>query len=233
MSKTTRKLLWIVATILAVAGTVKAANIGDQILPLDLKGKARYAVVYDNVSRNVDVTSGPASISKIDYDALYLRIHTDVGEVASLDLDLGGLNPSGGDLTYYVGGGLRLLAYDSEAARLTMMAQIHYAPIEVERDSQNFDYDMVEVEGGAFLSRKFNVDKQLNFIPYIGPIVSVVKLDGDTNPGGGSREFDAEEDTLIGVAAGITAHLRDQHSMQLEMRYFDEFSFSVGVAIAF
>lgn len=233
MSKTTCKFLWIVAAILAVVGTVRAANIGDQILPLDLKGKVRYAVVYDNVSRDVDVTSGPASISQIDYDALYLRIHTDIGEVASLDLDLGGLNPSGGDLTYYVGAGLRLLAYNSEAARLTMMAQIHYAPIDVERNNENLDYDFVEVETGAYLSRKFNVEKQLVFMPYIGPVVSVVKLDGDTNLGGGSRDFDAEEDTLIGVAAGITAHLRDQHSMQLEMRYFDAFSFSVGVAVAF
>ncbi len=217
----------------AVCGTVWAANAGDQILPLDLKGKSRYAVVYDNVSREVDVTSGPAQLSKVDYDALYLRIHTDVGEIASLDFDVGGLNPSGGDLTYYVGAGLRLMAYDSDAARLTMMAQIHYAPIDVEKDGRSHDYDMLEIEAGAFLSRRIVVDKQLTLTPYVGPLVSVVRLDGDTNVGGGSQDFDAEEDTQIGAAAGVTAHLRDQHSMQLEVRYFDELSFSVGVAIAF
>lgn len=217
----------------AIVSTVHAANVGDQILPLDLKGKSRYAVVYDNVSRDVDVTSGPARLSKIEYDALYLRVHTDIGEAASLDLDVGGLNPSGGDITYYVGGGFRLLAYDSTASRLSLMAQIHYAPVDTEADGADVSYDMVEIEGGAFLSRKISVDQQLTIMPYAGPVVSVVKLDGDTKQSGANTDFDAEEDTLIGLAAGLTAHLRDQHSMQFEVRYFDGLSFSVGVAIAF
>jgi hypothetical protein len=233
MSRMTCAVLFVLALVMLASTAALAANVGDQILPLDLKGKSRYAVVYDNADRNVDITSGPAALSKVDYDALYLRIHTDVGEIASLDLDAGGLNPSGGDVTYYVGAGFRLLVFDADAARLTAMAQVHYAPIDADKDREDASYDFVEIETGAFVSRKIKVEKQLTLMPYIGPVVSVVKLDGDAKVAGVSQDFDAEEDTLIGVAAGLTAHLRDQHSMQVEVRYFDELSFSIGVAVAF
>lgn len=210
-----------------------AANVGDQIFPKDLKGKARSGVVYDNVRREVDVTSGAGTLDKVEYDAVYLRVNTDVGEVASLDFDLGGADPSGGDFTYYVGLGLRLLAYDSDQMRLTMMAQIHYTPLETKEAGVKYDYDLIEGEAGLFIAGKRKIEKQLTLMPYVGPVFSIVRLDGDAGGGATKSGFDAEENTKIGVAAGASVLLSEQHSMQAEVRYFDDFNFSLGIAIAF
>lgn len=214
---------------LLVASAAWAANMGDQLFPFDLKDKARSGVVYENVARDIEVTSDSAKLKKVEYDALYLRINTDIGDSAYLDFDVGGADVSGGDTTYYVGAGLRLLAFDSQHARATATVQLHYLPMEFKRHGVSYDADFVEVEGGMFLGLKSQIAGQMQVIPYVGPVVSVVRLDGDA----AGADFDAEEENLLGVAAGVSLHLREQHGVQAELRYFGSLSFSLGVSVAF
>jgi hypothetical protein len=63
-------------------------------------------------------------------------------------------------------------------------------------------------------------------MPYVGPVLSILRLDGD-------QDFDAREDNVLGAAAGIGLALPGNNSIRLEARYFDRFSVSAALGIAF
>lgn len=208
---------------------VLAADAGDPIFPLDVKDRARSGVVFESIKRGVDLTSGTDFSGPVKADALYFRFNTDVGQMATLDLDLGALNPKGGDYSYFVGAGARFLAYDTEAMRVSLLAQIHYSPIDAKKDGVDLEYDYIEAEGGVLFSLKLPVENQMTFMPYAGPMLSLVRLDGEAD----EVDFDAEEKNLFGAVAGLALKLKENHSLRGEIRYFDNVSFSVAAAIAF
>lgn len=221
------RVLWCVCAAFVLSGVVAAlaADVGDPVYPIDMNGKIRAEVVYENVQRDVEITSGPAEgDGKVEADAYYLRIHTDVGKYAYLDFDLGGVDPKGGDLGFYGGVGLRATVYDGDVLRLGAFAQLHYAPgIETEDDAE---YDWLDGDAGILAAAKLKLDKELTVLPYAGPVFSIVRLDGDD-------DFEAEEDNPVGAAIGLALGLPGQNGLRFEARIFDEVSFSVAASIAF
>lgn len=202
-----------------------AADIGDPVFPMDMNGKIRAEVVYENLQRDLEVTSGPAEgEGELEADAYYLRIHTDVGQYAYLDFDLGGIDPQGGDLGFYGGVGLRAMVYDGDVLRLGAFAQLHYAPgIEGEGEAE---YDWLDGDAGFLAAAKIKLDRGLTVMPYAGPVFSIVRLDGDD-------DFEAEEDNPVGAAIGLALGLPGQNGIRFEAKVFDQVSFSVGASIAF
>lgn len=217
---------------LALSSSVAvAADLGDAVFPLDLDGKARAEIVYENLQRGLDIDSGAvAGTDEIEADLYLLRLHSDLGQAGTLDFDLGGFDPSGGDLAFYGGVGLRYLAYDSAAWRLSTVAQIHYAPNVSGGDEE---YDFLDADLALLASGKIAVDSQLTVMPYVGPVLSIVRLDGDAETAGGSESFEAEEDSLPGIAAGLALQLPGDNGLRLEARYFDKVSVSAAASFVF
>ena len=202
---------------LAVAGGVQAADIGDPVFPVDLGDKARAELVYENLNRDLD------NGAELEADVYMLRIHTDVGQYAYLDFDLGGFDPSGGDLAFYGGVGLRYMAYDSEKARISPFAQIHFAPgVETDADEE---FDFIDGDLGLTLAYKLKVDDQLTVTPYIGPVLSIIRVDSDVG--------DLEEDNIFGGVAGISLNMPGQNTFRVEARVVDGTSISAAAGIVF
>lgn len=231
------RTLCIVAAVLALTVPVFAGDSGDSIFPIDMKGKERAELVYENMQRDLDVDSGPAGArADLDADALFLRMHSGVGEYAYFDIDLGAINPSGGDWAFYFGMGLRYLVYDGDGWRASAFAQAHYASgVEAEEKGSNFDYDLLEADAGLLAIGEIPLGGgQVTLMPYVGPVMSVVRLDGDADSDLGiSDEFDAQESTPVGVAMGVSLLLPGQNSIRLETRYFDQFGVSFAGTVAF
>ena len=224
------------AVLVAICGSAAvslAADSGDAIFPIDLKDQNRIEVIYENIDREINVTSGPDGTGTFDADTLYIRFHTPVGTAASFDIDLGGLNPKGGDLDWYAGAGIRYLAFDTEALRVAIFAQGHYSPVQADEHGLKTKYDYFEGEGGVLFNGKIEFQEQLTFMPYIGPVLSMVSLDGDVSDDTGKADFDAEEESMFGLAAGVTLKMEENHSVRVETRYFDSWNFSVAAGVAF
>jgi hypothetical protein len=217
---------------LALSGTAaSAAYLGDALFPQDMNDKARAEIVYENLQRGLDIDSGVSLASdEIEADLYMVRIRTDLGPSGYLDFDLGGFDPSGGDVAFYGGVGLRYLAYDAPVWRLSTVAQIHYAPNVSAGDEE---HDFLDGDLALLLAGKMTIDKQLTIMPYVGPVVSIVRLDGDAETEGDTEDFDAEEDSLVGVAVGIALELPGQHGLRVEGQFFDEASISAAASFAF
>jgi len=225
--------LAVLAAVCGLTVVSLASDSGDAIFPIDLKDQNRVEVIYENIDRGVDATSGPKALENFEADTIYVRFHTPVGNTASFDIDLGGLDPNGGDMDWYAGAGIRYLTYDSDAMRVAIFVQGHYSPVQTDEHGYKVDYDYFEGEGGVLFNGKIDVKDQLMFMPYIGPVLSIVRLNGDIRDDTGKADFDTEEDTMFGLVAGLTLKMQENHSVRLEMRYFDEFNFSAAAGVAF
>lgn len=226
----------------ASTGATYAGDVGAPILPQDHRNKQHWELVYEDISRDLDDVDGPLNAGEtLEGDALFVRFHTDLGQAATMDFDLGGLDISGADIALYGGLGLRFLVYDQPAWRLGAHLQVHYAPgIEVERSAagvlpadSSLDYDLLEVDGGVTFAGKIRLDDQLTIMPYIGPVLSVVSLDGDAESSGAKANVDAGEDNVLGAVAGVALILPEGNTLRVEARVFDEASFSAAAGIAF
>lgn len=213
-----------------------AADVGDPIFPKDMNRKARAEVIYDRISRDmdVDIGSNPAAKDKYEADVFMLRIHTDVEQNAYLDFDVGAIDPSGGGSGAFYGGvGLRLLVLDEARWRISGEVQGHYAPgLSGEVRGVESDYDVWNVDGALLLSGKFVVLNQLRLVPYAGPVLSAQRVDGDSTTGS-DEAVSADEADLFGAVAGLSLLLPGNNSIRLEGRYFGDFEASVGAGIAF
>jgi hypothetical protein len=225
-----------------LAGNASAADVGAPILPQDHRNKEHWEIVYEDLNRDLDDDNGPLSAGdSLSGDALFVRFHTRLGDAATMDFDLGGLDISGADLAPYAGVGLRFLVYDQASWRLGAHLQVHYAPgIEVERDGRGIiadrselDYDLMEVDGGVTLAGKIKIDEQLTIMPYAGPVLSVVNLDGDASASGAEANLDAGEDNVIGALAGLALVLPEGNTLRFEARVFDDVSLSVAAGFVF
>lgn len=203
-------------TMMVAAGSVRAADSGDPVLPVDLAGKARAEIIYEARDRELD------DGGTFEADVFTLRAHTEVGEYAYLDFDLGGINPSGGDLEFYGGLGLRYIAYEGVAFRLSPFVQFHYAPA-LEVDGVKYD-DLFDVDAGLLLAGKWRIDDQLSIMPYAGPVVSLVRLNGDN---------DASEDQSFVAVAGISLLMPGHNTFRVEAQLTGNPGFSVAAGIAF
>lgn len=207
------------AAVVVVAGVARAQDVGDPVFPVDLKDKARFEIIYENMQRDLDVDG---ETWDFESDAYVLRMHTDVGQYAYLDFDVGYLDPSDGSGTFYGGVGMRYLVYDAEAYRMAAHIQGHYAPgMEIGDE----DADFWSVDGGVTLAGKIKIDEQLTIVPYAGPILSTVNVDGD--------EVDGSEDNIFGGVAGLSLEMREMNTIRIEARYFDSVSISAAAGIAF
>lgn len=204
---------WVFGGGLAVYG----ADAGDMIFPSDIENyKARAELVYENRQRDLD------NGVNMKLDAYYVRIHTDLGKAAYLDFDLGGIEPDGGDLEFYGGIGLRFLAYDSDTWRFGPFAQVHYTP-SFTLKSTEYD-DALDADAGLLVTYKLKINDQLTLMPYAGPALSIIRLNGDV---------DAEEDQVFGGVAGISLMMPGQNSFRIEAQYYDDVSISVAAGMVF
>ena len=222
MNQPLRLLTALLATAVLPA-LARAADMGATTLPADHFNKAHAEIIYESTDRDLDHGT-------LEADALYLRIHTAVGQTATLDFDLGGLDAQDADWAPYSGIGLRYLVYDAPAWRIGAHLQVHYAP-DIESDLEKAD--LLEVDGGVSLIGRFTVAKDLVLMPYLGPVFSIVRLDGDAEVGNGKASFDREEDSPLGVAAGLALQLPEGNTLRVEARAFDGVSFSAAAGIAF
>jgi len=231
-----KKVLLVGAGILGGMLCSYAADVGDPVFPLDMKGKARAEIIYDRLSRDsdVDIGANPTAKDKFEADVFMLRIHTDVEKNAYLDFDVGAIDPSGGgDMGFYGGIGLRMLMIDEHAWRLSAEAQGHYAPsLSGEVRGVESDYDLWNADAALLLSGKFDVLGQVRLAPYAGPVLSLQRLSGDSTTGS-NEDVSAEESDVLGVAAGVSLLLPGNNTIRLEGRYFGDFEASVGAGIAF
>lgn len=222
MHQSLRLLTTLLATV-ALPALARAADVGATALPKDHFNKAHAEIIYENTDRDLDQGT-------LESDALYLRIHTAVGQTATLDFDLGGLDAQDADWAPYGGIGLRYLVYEAPAWRIGAHLQVHYAP-DIESDLEKAD--LLEVDGGVSLIGRIPVAKDLILMPYVGPVFSIVRIDGDAEVGDGKESFDLEEDSPIGVAAGLALQLPEGNTLRVEARAFDGVSFSAAAGIAF
>lgn len=212
--KTKRLFIWAVS--MAMATTVRASDAGDPVFPLDLGYQARVEVMYQFRNRGLDRGRD------FEADLYTLRLHSDVGEFATLDFDLGGIQAEGGDLEFRGGAGLRHLAYDSERARIAAIAQVHYTP-GLQLGAVDYD-DLIEFGAGLTFALKMPVDDQLTVLPYAGPAFSILRLSGDV---------DRDENQSIGAVAGVSLMMPGNHTFRLETQVFDEVGFTFAAGIAF
>ena len=197
--------------------SVFAADAGDPIFPSDIVNyKARAEFIYENRQRDLD------NGLELQADVFMLRIHTDVGQSANLDFDLGAIDPTGGDLEFYGGIGLRMLAYDGESFRLSPYLQAHYAPSFI-LDEVEYD-DAIDGDAGLLFAYKIKLDKDLMIMPYAGPALSIIQLSGDA---------DAGEDNVFGGVVGVSLLMPGQNSFRVEAQIFDQVSFSVAAGLAY
>ncbi len=216
-----------------------AADSGDLIYPRDVGVKARAELGYENLRRDVEITSVSGDpVETFDADVFFLRMQTDVGPEARMDFDVG-LMDSGRSLRWFGGVGLRFLAYRHEDFRVGTFAQVRYAPdlkgrIDLPGQARTeVDHDLIEADAGILFGYLFRLGDQLTITPYAGPVLSIVRLDGDYRLDGERIDFRAREDHLFGGAAGLALQLPGQNSIRFEGRYFDEWSVSVAAAITF
>jgi hypothetical protein len=220
----------------------RGADIGSTTLPKDHFNKAHAEIIYESIDRDLDSDGGPLSIGgTLEADALYLRLHTAVGQVATLDFDIGGLDSQGADATIYGGVGVRFLVYDAPSWRIGSHLQVHYAPgIEANRyghgvvvSQESLDYDLLEVDGGVSLIGRIKLADDLILMPYAGPVFSILRVDGDVEADGAKASFDTEEDSALGLAAGVALQLPEGNTLRVEARLFDGVSFSAAAGIVF
>lgn len=229
--KTVRPWSFVLVAALLPLPAALAADVGAPIVPKDHFPKEHWEIVYENVNRDLDGGRGAGSL---EADALYVRFHTGLGQTATMDFDLGMYNASGADAALYAGIGLRYLVYDGEVWRAGAHLQVHYAPgIEQDRGAAELDYDLLEVDGGVTLAAKLKLDEQLTLMPYAGPVLSVLDLDGDIEVAGTRRNLDAEEDHVLGALVGIALVLPEQHTLRIEARVFDDVTISAAAGFVF
>lgn len=230
------KRLLVAGAVVAASGLrILAGDAGDAIFPLDLDNKARAELIYESYNResDLDIGTNPTKEQKIDGDIYMLRMHTDVQKNASLDFDVGAIDPKGGDFGFIGGLGLRMLMMDAPSWRLSAMAQGHYAPsLSGEIGGVESDFDLWTADAALLLSLKLPIDQQLTVMPYAGPMLSIQRVDGESTTGS-DEDISAEESEIFGGVVGVTLKMPGANTIRVEGRYFGEFDVSVGAGIAF
>lgn len=214
---------------------------GDLVYPGDYPHKARAELYYENIQRDIRITSeSPTLTQDWDADVYALRLQTEVGPGTRMDFDIGAIGANGGSEQLMGGIGLRYLAFDEGPWRGGAFGQVRYAPdlkgrVDLRgRPDTEVKYDLVEADAGVLVSYRLRVADQFTMAPYAGPVLSIVRLSGDTvKQEGAKTRFKAEEDQVLGAVLGVGLEFQDGNSLRFETRYLGDFSVSVAAAIVF
>lgn len=233
------KCLALVFGVSLLAPLAWANDAGDLVFPQDRKHKPRVELLYENVNRDIRITStDPSSKQSLSADAYALRIQTEIGPQARLDIDLGAL--SAGDGHQFMGGvGLRFLAFDMGAWRGGAFGQVRYAPdvrdaIDLpDRGRTRVDYNWVEADAGFLVAYRVPVADRFEMVPYAGPVFSILRFSGNLREDDDRSRFRAEENRLFGFAAGLGLTFQGMNGLRFEARYFDDLSISVAASMVF
>ena len=200
----------------ALTTAARAADVGLPVFPADLKGQNEWELSYQNLQRDLD------NGGTLEADTYLLRLHTDLGQTAFLDIDLGAIDADGA--AFYGGVGLRYLAYNGPTLRLSPFAQLHYGA-GIEGDDDTGEFDLLQGDLGLLVAGRIPLAECLELEPYAGPLLSIVRVDADAG--------NADEDNLVGAVAGLALLMPDGNSVRIEAQFFDEVSISAGFSIVF
>jgi opacity protein-like surface antigen len=233
---TMKRIVLLSAGLLGGVLCARAADVGDQIFPVDLNDMSRAEVIYEHQDRDTNLKIGDGGSQKqtLNANLFMARLHTDVGENASLDFDVGGVDPSGGDFGFYGGLGIRMLAYDADVLRVSAEAQGHIAPsLSGTVGGVQSDYHEWNADAGVMVGAKLPLADNVKFMPYVGPTLSLDRLDGHTTTGS-DEKIHATEKSPVGGAAGIALLMPGNSSFRIEGRYYGGTpEISIGAGIAF
>ena len=216
-----KRLLLLSVCMVAGGLAVRAADVGDPIFPVDMNDKARAELIYEHLRHDMDNKGPGDAVQKLNADTYTARLHTDVGKQAYLDFDLGGMNPSGGDFGFYGGVGLRMLMLDEPSWRMSGVLQGHYAPSLSGKvgGTKNAGYHLWDADAALLLSGKLPIDQQMIIVPYAGPAMSLIRLDGHDSADH-SIKVSEDEKSPIGAVVGVALRLPANNSFRIEGRYF-------------
>ncbi|GEM_PF-3179068 len=223
-----------------LGGSVFGNDAGDLVFPADYPHKVRAELLYENVQRDIRVTSeSPTVRDALSADVFAVRLHTDVGPLARLDFDVGAMSAGSGSHKLMGGVGLRFLALEWDAWRAGAFGQARYARDLSDRvdlgdaGRASVKYDWVEADAGLLVAYRQSVADQFVVAPYVGPVFSIIRLSGDLRDANGRNRFRAEQDQAIGMALGLGLEFQGQNGLRFETRYFDDWSVSVAASFVF
>ena len=235
----------VLAAIIAACFTPAIAHAGDSgdwITPADHSQRSRAEIIYEHANRKITIDSiSPSQHSRFEADSFLARLQYALTPDARMDGLVGFFRPSDGDLTPFLGIGLRYNAIDVNPWRLSAYGQLRQS-LETRADVSLHDsprpvpvrYSFTEFELGLLASRRHRIADHAAIIPYAGPMFSILRLSGkrrDDRPG--SDRFSADERMMLGAVAGVGLEFYGQHSMRVEFRILDSFNFSAGMAWTF
>ena len=223
-----------------LSGPVLGNDAGDLVFPADYPYKVRAELLYENVQRDIRVTSESPTIREaLSADVFAVRLHTDLGPLARLDFDVGAMSAGSGSHKVVGGVGLRFLAFDLDAWRGGAFGQVRYARDLTDRIDMgeagrtHVKYDWVEADAGFLLAYRQSVAGQFTVAPYVGPVFSIIRLSGDIRDANGRDRFRAEQDQTVGVVLGLGLEFQGQNGLRFETRYFDDWSVSAAASFVF
>lgn len=234
-----KKMLFFCVVGLLLGGHVVQANdAGDLVFPRDYPHKVRAELIYENLQRDIRITSPVREKESLDADVFALRVHTDIGRYARLDFDVGAMSAGSGSHKLVGGVGLRFLAFEHEAWRGGAFGQVRYAPdltdrLDLNDGREQVKYDLVEADAGFLVSYRLRLFDQFNVRPYAGPVFSIVRLSGNVREDDDRSRFRAEEDQIMGGVLGLGLEFQGANGLRFETRYFDDFSVSVAASFVF
>jgi len=231
--------VWSATLVLGAASISRAADSGDLVYPKDYPHKARASFLYENLDRDVRVTSHADAKNNLNADAYVFRMHTDISPFALLDFDIGAMSAGRGSESLMGGIGLRYFAFESQNWRGGAFAQIRYARDLSDDMSLNetgdsrISFNLTEADAGFLAGYRMQMAEHFSVMPYAGPLVSIVRLSGDAVTSEGSERFRAKEDQMAGLALGLALEFPGMNTVRIEGRFFDEISVSVAASFSF
>lgn len=239
-----------------------AADAGDPYTAASIKN-VQVEFIYEKYDRDVELSesqftaTGPGGVIPFtvsgesgsqEEDRFMARLSLPAGNKMVIYLD-GGITDSKDsvDPVAIFGGGLRVLAYESETVNATVFGSLHYVP-EIEYKLSEFDVDLGrgdftqkesywEANGGVNLSHSFPLGEGAALTPYGGIMISVLQGDEDfeaifpdvgvTVKGSG----DLEDDGVVGLFGGVAFKFSDNLGVRIEGRFLNQTSISAALSL--
>jgi len=252
----------IIALTLTSITSVEAADVGGPASPAKME-KIGINIIYEKYRRDVEISSRehvlripgdevtvPAfSESGVqDEVRLMARLSFPVGSRALIHLD-GGVTDeeSSQDVDPILGGGVRVLAYQSNAIDVSIFGSAHYVPkreykfyfTDIDLNTLAFaqEESYWEANGGVVLSHPVALESGPELTLYGGLMISVLKGDEDweiqlSDFGEvGEYEGQLEDDGAVSVLGGLACQFNEQVGMRVEGRFVNQTSVSVAVVV--
>lgn len=248
-----------------LASNALAIDVGDPVSRSDTKGGFRVEGIFEHLDRKVDAmldarefVTSEGSIAIGDLNAtqavtanMALLRATFLGaDALSVYVDLGVADPSGADSSpLVVGGGMRLMVYESSTARLVGFVNGHYVGThelsltsdvpQLGRRTITGDTDFYELGGGLLLTFSSYMSPRVRAIPYGGLNLSALRgeLAADVAyPDLGvsdQQKVDLQEEARVGAVIGLSLVFDERFSARVEGRVFTESSISAGLGLTF